>query len=137
MTCGSSAGGAQGNGQASGGGYGISIANTCTNCRIDGGSLSSNTTGPVSLGSSGTIVNNAPVGYINENGGVASTVADGGTINHGLAAQPSRIVLTLTNAAANNIVTVENQSSTTITVGIKTTAGASGTAQNVYWYAKI
>lgn len=137
FTSGSSAGGAQGNGKAAGGGYGIAVDNACTNIRFDGGALASNATGPVSLGSSGTIINNAPVGYINENGGVAATVADGGTISHGLAAQPTRISLTGTNAAANNIITASNQSSTTITVAIKTTAGASGTAQNIYWTAKI
>jgi len=136
FTSGSSSGGAQGNGKAAGGGYGIAVDNACTSVRFDGGSLSSNATGPVSLGTSGTIINNAPVGYVNENGGVAM-VADGGTINHGLAAQPTRIMLTLTNAGVVNIVTAENQSATTITVGIKTPAGASGTTQNVYWYAKI
>jgi len=64
--------------------------------------------------------------------GAESSVADGGTITHGLGANPSGALVTGT--IAGNILTVTAKSSTTITVAIKNHDGLAGTTQTVYWF---
>ena len=64
----------------------------------------------------------------------ATSVADGGTISHGLSVTPKVVVAT--GRVAGQIVTVTARSATTFTVAIKTDAGAAGTTQIVDWYAR-
>lgn len=67
--------------------------------------------------------------------GANAATTDGGTIAHGLGFVPGFALLTGT--VAQQIVTVTSLDATNITVAIKTTAGASGTSQVVYWMAGI
>lgn len=72
-------------------------------------------------------------GYTTENGGSAS-IADGGTIAHGLSTTPTRI--TLTPAVASRHVSGVPGASN-ITVALKDTAGtAVAAAETVYWTAE-
>ena len=70
--------------------------------------------------------------YITENWG-ATSVADGGTISHGLAGTVDSV--TVTCSIASQICGVTALAATTFTVSIKTDTGAAGTTQTVYWYA--
>lgn len=65
--------------------------------------------------------------------GATASVADGGTITHGLGTTPDFVLVTGT--VASNILTVTAKGATTFTVAIKTDAGAAGTTQTVYWMA--
>jgi hypothetical protein len=77
----------------------------------------------------GTGVNHRP-GVYTKNGATAS-VADGGTITHGLGVAPT--VVTAVGSVAGEIVSVTAKSSTTFTVAIKKHDGDAGTAQTIYW----
>jgi hypothetical protein len=77
----------------------------------------------------GTGVNHRP-GTYTKNGATVS-VADGGTITHGLGATPA--VVTAVGSVAGEIVSVTAKSSTTFTVAIKKPDGTAGTAQTIYW----
>jgi hypothetical protein len=79
-----------------------------------------------------TIHNNT--GYLTENYGAEESVADGGTIAHGLAGTPDYVEVTGT--IAGEIITVTSIDATNITIAIKTHAGAVGTTQTIYWEAK-
>lgn len=71
-------------------------------------------------------------GYTTENQG-ATSVADGGTISHGLAATPTSVQCT--TSIASQFCSVTALASTTFTVAIKTDTGATGTTQTIYWWA--
>jgi len=74
-------------------------------------------------------------GYKTENGGTAS-VADTGTITHGIAATPTQYLVTPTKA--DRIAAVTAASSTTITVSLTDAAGtAVEVAENVIWRAWV
>lgn len=64
-----------------------------------------------------------------------SRIADGGTINHNLSAVPTFILVTPT--VAGEMASVTARDGTTITVALKTHAGAAGTTQRVYWMARV
>ena len=63
--------------------------------------------------------------------GATASVADGGTITHGLGATPA--VVTAVGSVAGEIVSVTAKSSTTFTVAIKKHDGTAGTSQTIYW----
>jgi hypothetical protein len=63
----------------------------------------------------------------------ATSVADGGTIAHGMTIAPT--VVQVTPSVAGEMASVTAISATTITVALKTHAGAAGTTQTVYWRA--
>lgn len=71
-------------------------------------------------------------GFVTENWG-ATSVADGGTISHGLASTVTSV--TVTCSIASQMCSVTVLAATTFTVAIKTDTGAAGTTQTVYWYA--
>jgi hypothetical protein len=71
-------------------------------------------------------------GYVTENGGAAS-IADGGTINHGLAITP--VYVTAVGSVAGEIVSVTAKGSSTFSVAIKKHDGTAGTPQTIYWRA--
>ena len=110
-------------------------AGNVTNTRIVQNILRDNGTGSILDTSTGptTITNN--IGYVTENSGAAATVADGGTIAHGCAAAPTKVIAT--GSVAGEIVTVTSISATNITVAIKKPDGSAGTTQTVYWRAEV
>ena len=65
----------------------------------------------------------------------ATSVADGGTITHGLMTTPLWIIVI--GSVASQVVAVTAKTATTFTVSIKTLAGAAGTTQTVYWRAGV
>lgn len=71
-------------------------------------------------------------GYTTKKSG-ATSVADGATINHGLAVTPTTVLVTTSVAAEGASVTAISGS--TFTVALKKFAGGAGTTQTVYWQA--
>lgn len=65
----------------------------------------------------------------------ATSVADGGTIAHGLGITPSRA--SATASVASEFVSVTGLDATNITVAIKKHDNAAGTTQTVYWEAEV
>lgn len=65
----------------------------------------------------------------------ATSVADGGTISHGLFTTPLWVRIEPTVASTLHAVTAK--SATTFTVSLKTTGGASAATQTVYWEAGV
>lgn len=63
--------------------------------------------------------------------GATASVADGGTITHGLGATPA--VVTAVGSVAGEIVSVTAKSGSTFTVAIKKPDGTAGTPQTIYW----
>ena len=63
----------------------------------------------------------------------ATSVADGGTIAHGMTIAPT--VVQASPSVAGEMVSVTTIDATNITVALKTHAGAAGTTQTVYWRA--
>lgn len=72
--------------------------------------------------------------YRSDNVG-ATSVADGGTVTHGLATAPSTVLCVPTTAG--EMVAVTAVGTGTFTVAIRTHAGATGTTQTVYWKAFV
>jgi len=64
----------------------------------------------------------------------SESVADGGTIAHGLEGTPDVVILT--GSVAGQIIT-GTVDATNITVAIKTNLGEAGTTQSVSWMAKL
>lgn len=81
----------------------------------------------------GTVIQECP-GYVTRNAGVTS-VADGGTISHGLVAAPTKYGATTTTA--DEYVAVTAVSSTTMTVALTKHDGTAGTTANVAWWAEV
>lgn len=71
----------------------------------------------------------------NSRGKTSGNIADGGTINHGCVTTPYRVSVTSLGSNGTDIVKVSAVSSTQITVSIKTTGGASGSACPIMWEA--
>lgn len=71
-------------------------------------------------------------GYVTKKSG-ATSIADGATINHGLAVTPTTVLVTPSVAAEGASVTAIGGSS--FTVALKKFAGGAGTTQTVYWQA--
>lgn len=63
--------------------------------------------------------------------GATESVADGGTVTHGLGYTPTAV--NATGSVAGEIVTVTAKSGSTFTVAIKKLDGTAGTAQTIYW----
>ncbi len=61
------------------------------------------------------------------------TIADGGTIAHGLGVKPPSA--TATGSVSGEVVYITAMSTTLLTVAIKTKAGAGGTQQAITWTA--
>jgi len=115
--------------------FGIQISGAVARPLIVGNILRGNTTGQLNPGgaSNATIADNT--GYRTRNGGTAS-VADGGTIGHGLSAAPTRVVVS--SRQANRIVSVTGVSATEITVAVKNHDGtAVEVAEGLYWEASL
>jgi hypothetical protein len=72
-------------------------------------------------------------GYVTENDGVASSVADGGSITHGLTTTPTFVLVS--PVTSGEFVSVTSKGSTTFIVAIKKHDNTAGTTQNIYWKA--
>jgi hypothetical protein len=68
-----------------------------------------------------------------ESGGAAPTIADGGTITHGMFTTPTYVVAI--PSVAGEFVSVTAKGATTFTVAIKKHDGSAGTTQTIYWRA--
>ena len=114
--------------------YGMRALN-CTNVRFRHNNIINSTAKPSWSVSGGTNIKLfGNTGYVTESEG-ATSVADGGTIAHGLATTPT--VVTVTPRVAGELASVTARAPTTFTVAIKTDAGAAGTTQIVDWRASI
>jgi len=109
---------------------GIEIANF-GKIHLDGGEIYA-TTIVSKVAASSIIYARNVIGYVTENWG-ATSVADGGTISHGLAGTPDTVLCT--TSVASQFCSVTVLAATTFTVAIKTDTGAAGTTQTIYWYA--
>lgn len=136
--------------------HGVRMYTNATSCLIDG-VLAGNTSGVVqevgvrlASGSSGIVRNCQGTGgnsaYFNpeqvagswktdSRGGAAATVADGGTIAHGLMLAPTRA--TVCASVAGEFATVTTLDATNITVAIKKHDNSAGTTQTIYWEAEV
>lgn len=116
--------------------YGILInAGTSDNYTIRGVDVRGNATAGISDGGSGANK------YISENLGHttsakgATSVADGGTITHGLVAAPTKV--RCTPSVSGEFVSVTALGASTFTVAIKKHDNTAGTTQTVYWEADV
>jgi len=67
--------------------------------------------------------------------GAAASVADGGTISHGLATTPTWVLANATTAL--DFVSIPTKTATNFTVAIKHNDGTSGATQTIYWQAGV
>ena len=74
-------------------------------------------------------------GYATEVGGAAAAIADGGTIAHGCAAEPT--YATVDGSVAGEIISLTGKDAANLTVAIKKHDGTAGTAQTIYWRAWV
>lgn len=114
---------------------GISFSSgTTTNPEISQNSFLS-VTNPIGGTIPATAVIRHNSGYITEAGGTVS-VADGGTIAHGLAITP--LIYSVTATAAGRFVAVTAVSSTTLTIALKNSTGAAvSVPENIVWSARV
>ena len=89
----------------------------------------------IDVGSATNVSIGNNIGYVTENSGAAAAVADGGTIAHGCAAAPTKVIAT--GSVAGEMVTVTSIDATNITVAIKKHDGSVGTTQTIYWRAEV
>lgn len=119
-------------------GNGIDIADTCTTCTIrdnDMTAIATQASRVVLAGSFPTthVLRDNP-GYPTRAAGVVS-VADGGTITHGLTTTPTKYGVTATTSGEFSSVTAAG--SATLTVAIKKHDNSAGTTQNIAWWAEV
>jgi hypothetical protein len=115
--------------------YGIYITTSLTDSHIVFNEIRNCTGTPVYAGaiSNGLIFRN--LGYKNYAEGATASVADGGTISHGLAATPTGVVAQC--VTSGEFVSVTAKAASTFTVAIKKHDNTAGTTQTIYWYAWI
>ena len=121
-------------------GSGVNLANGIfeSGTNVDNNQILDNviqgaTTAITKVGTSTIVRGN--LGYLTENHGAAGSVADGGTIAHGLATTPT--VAVCTPSVASEFVSVTALDGTNITVAIKQDDGTAGTSQTIYWRAYV
>lgn len=133
----------------------LDVESTASDMQLSNFSLTDNSGNPAALritaGSTGCRFSNGAVagGTISDSGtntvfenvkgatakGMATSVADGGTIAHGLGVAPKFI--NLSGTVASNTVVPTSVDATNITVAIKDDTGAAGTTQDIYWEASL
>ena len=116
--------------------YYINLGANSANGLVSSNNFGSGTvvTAPVIDSGTGNIVRDN-LGHVTENHGTAASVADGGTIAHGLAAAPTFV--SVASSVAGEIATVSGVDGTNITVDIKDNDGSAGTTQTIYWKAEV
>ena len=113
--------------------YGIGIFSSSSQILVTGNDVRGNTVGGMSItgGLTGILVRDN-LGFITENMG-ATSVADGGTISHGLVSTPTTVQCT--TSITDEFCSVTALAATTFTVTITKHDGTAGTTQIIYWYA--
>lgn len=108
---------------------GVLEASSADNNTIVGNTIQ-NTSGAkiVKVGSSTRVANN--IGYVNYNSG-STSVADGGTVSHGLATTPTKV--RANGTLAGTIVNITALGASTFTVDFAGTT----TTQTIYWEAEV
>lgn len=111
---------------------GIYIATSLTDGLIAFNEIRNCSGTPISVGatSNGIVFRN--LGYKTHAEG-ATSVADGGTISHGLVTTPTGVVATA--SVSGEFVSVTARGASTFTVAIKKHDNTAGTTQTIYWYA--
>lgn len=123
----------QGNACEDNGTFGIQLSSAVNRVVVADNIIRGNTSGQLNLGSATNVSLRGNIGYRTRNRGTSS-VADGGTIAHGLAAAPTSYTLTAT--AANRTVAVTAANATNLTIALKDNTGAAVTTpENVNWEA--
>lgn len=114
---------------------GIYIATSLTDGLIAFNEIRNCTGTPISVGgtSNGFVFRN--VGYKTHAEGATASVADGGTISHGLVGTPTGVVAQ--TSITGEFVSVTAKAASTFTVAIKKHDNSAGTTQTIYWYAWI
>ena len=114
---------------------GIYIATSLTDSHIAFNEIRNCTGTPISVGgtSNGFIFRNT--GYKTHAEGATASVADGGTISHGLVGTPTGVIAVTTTTG--EFVSITAKSSTTFTCAIKKHDNSAGTTQTIYWHAWI
>lgn len=113
----------------SSGAGGLRIQASAANNKLSNGRVSNNVIGDAGTN---TEFNNVTAATAKS---FTASVADGGTISHGLAAAPKYV--NVTGSIASNTVTVTAIGSSNFTVAIKDDTGAAGTTQTIYWEASL
>lgn len=113
--------------------YGIGIFSSSSQILATGNDVRGNTAGGMSItgGLTGILVRDN-LGFITENMG-ATSVADGGTVSHGLVSAPTMV--SCTTSITDEFCSVTALAATTFTVTITKHDGTAGTTQTIYWYA--
>lgn len=75
------------------------------------------------------------VGYVRRNWGSTASVADGGTIPHGLSGTPTTALVS--GSVASQIIGIAALGATTITVYVKNHDGTAGTTETIHWNATL
>jgi len=89
--------------------------------------------GKLQIAGSGLQIGTAGTTLTKLNEGAAASVADGGTITHGMGDTPT--VVTVTPSVAGEMAAVTAIGATTFTVSIKKHDNSAGTTQTIYWRA--
>ena len=114
--------------------YGIyELTGSNDNLIMDNNLSGSYTNASVFISGTASIVKNNR-GYVTENSG-GTSVADGGTISHGLAGTPDTVLCT--TSITDEFCSVTALAVTTFTVTITKHDGTAGTTQTIYWYAEF
>jgi parallel beta-helix repeat protein len=114
--------------------YGIYESGTADYNTIVGNNCTGNETADiVKSGANSKVIAN--VGYHDRKSGATATVADGGTVTHGLGYEPTWI--TVNPTVSGEFVSVTAKSSTTFTVAIKKHDNSAGTTQTLYWQCGV
>lgn len=114
--------------------YGIIVQAGASSVVVADNVVYQNQTAALSNAGTGTLLSNN-IGYVSRSAGVAS-VANAGTITHGLATTPTKYGTTGTVAKHTAVVTAV--STTTLTIGLHDDTGAAVTvAENVAWWAEL
>jgi hypothetical protein len=117
--------------------HGIELRGNVASIHITDNDFDGNVTAPIkvsAIGTSSDILYRDNIGYVTSASGAVS-IADGGTITHGLAAAPTRV--RVTPSVAGEMASVTALGATTFTVALKTHANGAGTTQTVYWQADV
>lgn len=118
-----------------GGGGSTGINVNVANAIVTGNYIANFTTAlnPNTFIATSIIENN--IGFVRRNQGATASVADGGTITHGISGTPTTAVATC--SVSGQIVTIAAIGATTITVAIKNHDGTAGTTQTIHWNAAL
>jgi hypothetical protein len=112
---------------------GIKTQGSCTNNTFIGNDVNGNLTIGMSL--VGTNIVRYNTGYVTENNGVASK-QNASTIAHGLAATPTKVILT--PSVAKRLASVTAKDATNLTISLHDDTGAAiAVNENIYWAAEV